>query len=147
MVASVKTPLILVDFGSALKDVRTDTENLCFWSLRQHRPYLTHHSKTNTQQSSFLQPLSCGPHTFPILSTQPVWHGVMEMDYGPMICWEVDLKFTRLEAMGVMCWSDGVSQDGKSHVQVDLPHVSHCQPSPVPPQNMTVGLVCLQEGT
>lgn len=58
-------------------------------------------------QSSFLQPLSCGPHAFPILSTQPVWHGVMEMDYGPMI-WEVDLKFTRLEAMGVMCWSHGV---------------------------------------
>lgn len=53
MVASVKTPLISADFGSALKNKRIDTENLCFRSWGQHCPYLTHHSKTNTRQGHF----------------------------------------------------------------------------------------------
>lgn len=80
MVTSVKTPLISVDFGSALKNMRTDIENLSFWSLGKHRPCLTHHSKTAMQQSSFPWPLSCGPHLFLMHLMQSTWHGVIKME-------------------------------------------------------------------
>lgn len=87
MVASVKIPLISVDFGSALKDMRTDTENLGFWSSEQHCHYLTQHSETSTQQSSFPRPSCCDPHSCSILSAQPVWHRVMAV----IVTWMCDM--------------------------------------------------------
>lgn len=53
----------------------------------------------------------------------------------------MDLKLTQLEITGVIRCSGAVAQDGKSPVQVNLPHVSHCHPSSAPPQQIAAGLI------
>lgn len=141
MVASVKTLLISVDFGSALKDMRTDTENLCFWSLGQHRPCLTHHSKTNMWQSSFPRPVV--PILLRCSQSSQCDMGLWKW----MVIWARDLG-SRSQA--------GVVGEYGSHSLIRWcgsgweilysggpSDVSYCQPSPVPPQHMTAMLMCL----
>lgn len=106
MVASVKTPLISVDVGAALKDMRTGTESLCGSSSGQHHHCFTQHNETNAEQSSFPShgiPLWCPPLSGALGNAAhgQAQAGVVEVDSNTV--WNVYLKLKWLGTMGVIC--------------------------------------------
>lgn len=108
MVASVKTPLISVDVGAALKDMRTGTESTCGSSLGQHHHCFTQHNENNAEHSSF--PSRGIPLRWPPLSGAlgnaargQAQAGVVEVDSNTV--WNVYLKLKWLETTGVIGWS------------------------------------------